>query len=190
MGAIRGLLSLDHPRVGRGLLFGGPRGCLPPARRSACLHGHAGGDATPLRVGDVDFERGVIRVSRPLSPGKHGELVVQSPKSHKSREVPLIAALRPYAEQAAIGKLPDELLFAGPGGGRLTNHNVRRAIGWDALRAAIGRRDLRMHDLRHTFATLLFDAGASAPDIRATLGNSSLQVTVRAETTRSGGSGH
>jgi integrase len=36
-----------------------------------------------------------------------------------------------------------------------------------------------MHDLRHTFATILFDAGASAPDVQATLGHSSLQVTER-----------
>ena len=38
-----------------------------------------------LRVGDVDFERGVIRVSRSLSPGKHGELVQQSPKRHSGQ---------------------------------------------------------------------------------------------------------
>jgi integrase len=144
------------------------------------------GEATALRVGDVDFDRGVIHVSRSLSPGKHGELVEQSPKSHKSREVPLIAALRPNAEEAARGKRPDELLFAGPDGGRLTNHNVRRAIGWDTLRTTIGRPDLRMHDLRHTFATILFDAGASAPDVQATLGHSSLQVTERYSRAREG----
>ncbi len=77
--------------------------------------------------------------------------------------MPLIAALRPHAEQAARVKRPDELLFAGPDGGRLTHHNLRRAIGRDAPRAAIGRPDLRMHDLRHTFTTILFDGGASVP---------------------------
>ena len=148
--------------------------------------GMRAGEATALRVRDVDFERGVIRISRSLSPGKHGELVEQSPKSHKSREVPLIAALRPYAEDAARGKAADELLLAGPGGGRLTNHNVRRAVDWDVLRQAIGRPDLRMHDLRHTFATILFDAGASAPDVQATLGHSSLQVTERYSRAREG----
>jgi integrase len=148
--------------------------------------GMRAGEVTALRVGDVDFARGVIRVSRSLSPGKHGELVEQSPKSHKSREVPLIAALRPYAEDAARGKQPDDLLFAGPDGGRLTNHNLRRAVNWDALRTAIGRPDLRVHDLRHTFATILFDAGASAPDVQATLGHSSLQVTERYSRAREG----
>ncbi|GAA1440707.1 tyrosine-type recombinase/integrase [Leifsonia poae] len=148
--------------------------------------GMRAGEATALRVGDVDFERGIIRVSRSLSPGQRGELIEQSPKSHKSRDVPLIDALRPYAETAARGKQGSDLLFAGPDGGRLTNHNARRGADWETLREAIGRPDLRIHDLRHTFATILFDAGASAPDVQATLGHSSLQVTERYSQAREG----
>lgn len=148
--------------------------------------GMRAGEATALRVRDVDFAHNIIRVSRSLSPGRNGELVEQSPKSHKSREVPLIAALRPHVEEAARGKKPDELLLSGPDGGRLTNHNARRAVDWDVLRTAIGRPDLRMHDLPHTFATILFDAGASAPDVQATLGHSSLQVTERYSRAREG----
>ncbi len=116
----------------------------------------------------------------------HGELIEQSPKSHKEREVPLTRALRPYAVDAARGKGPDDLLFAGPEGGRLTNHNLRRAVNWELVRDQLGRSDLRIHDLRHTFATILFDAGASAPDVQATLGHSSLQVTERYSRAREG----
>ncbi|WP_349815727.1 tyrosine-type recombinase/integrase [Chryseoglobus sp. 28M-23] len=76
--------------------------------------------------------------------------------------------------------------MSGPDGGRLTNHNARRAAYWDVLRPAIGRPDLRMHDLRRTFATILFDAGASAPDVRATLGHSSLQAIERYSRAREG----
>ncbi|WP_411721737.1 hypothetical protein, partial [Mycetocola sp.] len=36
------------------------------------------------------------------------------------------------------------------------------------------------------FATILFDAGASAPDVQATLGHSSLQVTERYSRAREG----
>lgn len=176
----------DDPHDGKlrplGRLSQSTVGAVPLERGGELL----AGEATALRVGDVDFAHGVIRVSRSLSPGQHGELVEQSPKSHKARDVPLIAALRPYAEDAARGKKPDELLLAGPDGGRLTNHNVRRAVDWDTLRKAIGRPGLRMHDLRHTFATILFDAGASAPDVQATLGHSSLQVTERYSRARKG----
>ncbi|WP_395246049.1 tyrosine-type recombinase/integrase [Agromyces sp. MMS24-K17] len=77
-------------------------------------------------------------------------------------------------------------MFDGADGGRLTSHNVRRAVEWDELRVAIGRPDLRIHDLRHTFATILFDAGANAPDVQATLGHSSLQVTERYSRAREG----
>ena len=68
-----------------------------------------------------------------------------------------------------------DLLFAGPDGGRITNLNARRGADWETLREAIGRPDLRIQDLRHTFATILFDAGARASDVQATLGRSSLR---------------
>ena len=176
-------LTVDQVRILLGLV---PEGVYRRYIAALVYTGMRAGEGTALRVGDVDFERGIIRISRSLSPGKHGELIEQSPKSHKSREVPLIDALRPCAEEAARGKQPNELLFAGPDGGRLTNHNLRRAVDWDKLRKVIGRPDLRVHDLRHTFATILFDAGASAPDVQATLGHSSLQVTERYSRAREG----
>ncbi|MFD4421880.1 tyrosine-type recombinase/integrase [Agromyces sp. NPDC058484] len=176
-------LTLDQISV---LLDLVPEGAYRGYLAALVYTGMRAGEATALRVGDVDFERGIIRVSRSLSPGQRGELIEQSPKSHKSRDVPLIDALRPYAEAAARGKQASDLLFAGPDGGRLTNHNGRRGADWETLREAIGRPDLRIHDLRHTFATILFDAGASAPDVQATLGHSSLQVTERYSRAREG----
>ncbi|MCU1560576.1 tyrosine-type recombinase/integrase, partial [Mycetocola sp.] len=82
------------------------------------------------------------------------------------------------------GKQASDLLFAGPDGGRLSNHNARRGVDWETLRAAIGRPDLRIHDLRHTAAVLLFDAGLAAPDVQAILGHSSLLVTQMCADTR------
>lgn len=176
-------LTLDQVQI---LLELVPEGAYRGYIAALVYTGMRAGEVTALRVGDVDFARGIIRVSRSLSPGQHGELIEQSPKSHKSRDVPLIDALRPYAEDAAAGKHASDLLFAGPDGGRLTNHNARRGVDWEKLRAAVGRPDLRVHDLRHTFATILFDAGATAPDVQATLGHSSLQVTERYSRAREG----
>ncbi|HKU11702.1 MAG TPA: site-specific integrase [Sinomonas sp.] len=148
--------------------------------------GMRAGEATAVRVRDADLEQGVIRVSRSFSPGPHGELIEQSHKSHKDRDVPITEALRPHVVEALKGKGPDELLFSGPDGGRLTARNLRRAVDWEKIRAALSRPDLRVHDLRHTFATILFDAGASAPDVQAVLGHSSLQVTERYSRAREG----
>ncbi|CAN5459751.1 hypothetical protein BH10ACT6_BH10ACT6_07820 [soil metagenome] len=95
--------------------------------------------------------------------------------------------LQRHPQRQERGRLPGAgLLFAGPDGGRPTNHNLRRAVGWDELRIDLGRPDLRIHDLRHTFATILFDAGASTPDVQATLGHSSLPVTERYSPAREG----
>lgn len=82
-------------------------------------------------------------------------------------------------EGAINGKRRSDLAFSGPRAGALNPSNVRRAVDWDALRQKLDRPDLRIHDLRHTLATLLFDAGASANDVQAILGHSSLQVTER-----------
>ncbi|CAG7622887.1 tyrosine-type recombinase/integrase [Leucobacter soli] len=150
------------------------------------LTGMRAGEATAMRVRDADLHRGILHVSRSFSPGQHGELIEQSPKSHKEREVPLTKQLRPFAIEAAKGKEPDDLLWCGPNGGRLTARNFRRAVEWEKIQTALRRPDLRVHDLRHTFATILFDGGAAAPDVQAVLGHSSLQVTERYSRAREG----
>lgn len=76
-------------------------------------------------------------------------------------------------------------MFTGARGGRLNPSNVRRAVDWDGLRSRLERPDLRIHDLRHTLATLLFDAGAAANDVQAILGHSSMQVTEKYSRARS-----
>lgn len=144
------------------------------------------GEATAIRVRDVDLTQGVLRVSRSFSPGLNGELIEQSPKSHKERQVPIVQAFLPHVQEAMKDKEPDDLLFSGPNGGRLVAANFRRAVDWAMIRTAVKRPDLRVHDLRHTFATILFDAGASAPDVQAVLGHSSLQVTERYSRAREG----
>lgn len=67
---------------------------------------------------------------------------------------------------------------------RLANHNVRRAVNGEEMREAIGRPNLRIGDLRHTFASILFDA--DAPDGLAILGDSRQPVTERYSRARDG----
>ena len=115
-----------------------------------------------------------------------GELIEQSPKSNKERQVPIVKALRPYLREAMTDKGPDDLVFSGPRSGRIVAKNFRRFVDWERIRKELRRPDLRVHDLRHTFATILFDAGASAPDVQAVLGHSSLQVTEHYSRAREG----
>lgn len=147
--------------------------------------GMRAGEASALRIEDVDLDGRVIHVRRSFSTGADGKLVEQTPKSHKERTVPLPGALVPVLSRAMAGKRRSELVFTGPRGGRLNTSNVRRAVDWEALRENLDRPDLRIHDLRHTLATMLFDAGTAANDVQAILGHSSLQVTERYSRARS-----
>ena len=66
-------------------------------------------------------------------------------------------------------------VFPARAGGHLTA--IREA--WDTLRAAAGIPDVRLHDLRHTFASLAASSGASLPLIGGMLGHSSPATTHR-----------
>ncbi|MGB2149080.1 MAG: tyrosine-type recombinase/integrase, partial [Cobetia amphilecti] len=50
---------------------------------------------------------------------------------------------------------------------------------WEDARKAMGRPDLRFHDLRHSYASMLAQAGESMTTVRDLLGHSSLIVTSR-----------
>ncbi len=50
---------------------------------------------------------------------------------------------------------------------------------WDSMRKRAGLRHVRMHDLRHTFASLLINGGASLFLVQTALGHSSPQTTLR-----------
>lgn len=136
-------------------------------------------EATALRVGDVDLNARAIHVHRSLTVGADGKMLETRPKSHKSRVVPIATPLLPHLLGSMDGKGRDDHVFTGPKGGILSTSNVRRAVRWSEVRAGLDRPDLRLHDLRHTFATLLFDAGTAANDVQAMLGHSSMQMTER-----------
>lgn len=50
---------------------------------------------------------------------------------------------------------------------------------WDAARKAAGMPELRMHDLRHSFASFLVNAGRSLYEVQNILGHSQLNTTQR-----------
>jgi len=142
-------------------------------------------EAAALQVGDVDVASRSIHVHRSFSTNLEGKIQEYTPKSHKERDVPIPAALVPHLLEAMEGKARSALVFTGPRGGRINGSNVRRAVKWDAMKELLDRDDYRIHDLRHTLATLLFDGGASANDVQAIMGHSTLQMTERYSRARS-----
>jgi len=95
----------------------------------------------------------------------HGGRILLRPdqtKSGKARVVPVPKDARPWLED-----LPFDTTYA----------KLRGA--WENARRDIGRPDLRFHDLRHSYASLLAQAGESMTTVRDLLGHSSLIVTSR-----------
>lgn len=58
-----------------------------------------------------------------------------------------------FGRRAARGRVSLVASAAHGTAGSLTSHNARRGSDWKALRETIGRLDLRIQDLRHTFVT-------------------------------------
>lgn len=142
-------------------------------------------EAAALQVGDVDVASRSIHVHRSFSTNLEGKIQEYTPKSHKERDVPIPAALVPHLLEAMEGKARSALVFTGPRGGRINGSNVRRAVKWGTVKELLDRDDYRIHDLRHTLATLLFDGGTSANDVQAIMGHSTLQMTERYSRARS-----
>jgi integrase len=68
-------------------------------------------------------------------------------------------------------------MFCSEHGGLLHPHNLRDRIFYGLLKKA-GLRQVRFHDLRHTFASLLLQQGESPVYVKEQLGHSSIQITV------------
>jgi len=62
----------------------------------------------------------------------------------------------------AAGKPPDAWLFDAPEGGPLRESNWKRSVGWSAATSAVGVPGFRVHDLRHTAASVWLAAGVCA----------------------------
>ena len=109
------------------------------------------GEATALRVCDIDLDRRRIDVHRAFSD-VGGQLVLGTPKSHQSRSVPVPPFIAAAIAEAVAGKRADDLVFTKRGGSVLRLSNWRRAVFLPArARAEISER-FRIHDLRHTAA--------------------------------------
>ena len=78
-----------------------------------------------------------------------------------------------------MGTLDGELLFPDERGGLLRNTNWRRrAFDRAARGAGLTPPRLRVHDLRHTAASLSIHAGASVKAVQSQLGHASATMTL------------
>ena len=130
------------------------------ALRLLMLTGCRRNEILTLRWQDVDLEHDEIR----LRDAKTGPRAV--PLSPTARQV-----------LAALPRQPDNpWVISGRGhGARLSNLNAT----WTVVRKKAGLEDVRMHDLRHSYASRALSLGESLPMIGKLLGHHKIQTTAR-----------
>ena len=98
-------------------------------------------------------------------------------KSGKIRHIPLssgaVKLLRAVKNKA---EKRGEYIFPNPQTGPPF---VSIFYSWDAARTKAGLRDLRIHDLRHSFASFLVNAGRSLYEVQELLGHANIRTTSR-----------
>ena len=144
------------------------------------LAGLRWGELAGLQVGDrVSVPGPGLRLRRAvLGSEGGGALYVDTLKNHRARTVPLVAELVPIVDRWSAGKEPEAWLFAAPGGGPLRESNWKRSVVWRAARVAAGVPDVRVHDLRHTAASLWLAAGADPKVVQRVLGHATAAMTM------------
>ena len=141
---------------------------------TAAFTGLRRGELIALRWRDVDFSGFILRVRASYAGG-----ALTAPKSGKVRSVPLApevasALARLSGRGGHAGE--DDLVFPGELGDYLDGSALRRRYTAALKRA--GLRQLRFHDLRHTFGTRMI-AKADIRRVQEWMGHADVQTTMR-----------
>lgn len=112
------------------------------------------GELVGLRVEDVDLTARRLRVRRSITQ-VGGKLVEGNPKSAAGRRsIPIPQRVVPILSKRVSGRLPGQPAITSPNGSLLGLENWKRSTRWRTAIVEIGRPSLRVHDLRHTYASL------------------------------------
>ena len=153
----------------------------------AVTTGLRSGELRGLQWQDINLENGVLSVSRTLQKDLAGRLVLGDPKTDRSRRsLPLAAvaveALKIHRDRQALGMtwlgekwLESDFVFTTTTGTPLDGPNLLHRF--HRLLLQIGLPKLRLHDLRHSCATLLLSEGVELRVIMELLGHSTIVLT-------------
>jgi integrase len=140
------------------------------------------GEVFGLEWGDIDFNGRFIEVRRGIVKGR-----TETPKNGKTRRVDMSAQLTETLRELKTqrkretlskgwSKIP-ERVFISENGSTLDTDNFRHRVFNKVLDKA-GLRRIRIHDLRHTYASFLIQQAESLAYVRDQLGHHSIKVTV------------
>lgn len=149
------------------------------------LHtGLRSGELQGLQWSDVDWNSKYIQVSRQVVRGK----VTKLKNKHSRRKVDCsddllstLGALKKTRQEEALKNgvnAISEWMFTNDKGDRIDIVNVKTRFFKRVLRKA-GLRDIRFHDLRHSFASLLLAQGAPVTYVSSQLGHANPHITMK-----------
>jgi integrase len=145
------------------------------------------GELLALLWTDIDFETGVVTISKSLEQTRAGGLRVKGTKSGRVRRVGLddadLDVLRDHHAQqredkAAFGAdyRDHGLVFCQPSGGYYSPMQVGARVKEALLKAGLG--GFRLHSLRHSHATVLLSQGTPLKVVSERLGHADANITL------------
>ncbi|HRD10506.1 MAG TPA: site-specific integrase [Mycobacterium sp.] len=138
------------------------------------------GETSELRRKDVGKNAATLHVRRAVTY-RAGEFHVGEPKTAAGvRDVAVPPHIRPLVTahlKNHVGRDPEALLFPVEDGNHM--HGDIYRTHWEKARAAIGKPNLRVHDLRHVGAVLAAQSGATTAELMHRLGHTTPQMALR-----------
>nr|ANY57917.1 Phage integrase [uncultured bacterium] len=160
-----------------GALLGAAAG---PFRAFLGLSAFAGlrlGETAAVQVADVDFLRRTLRVTRQVQRAGGGEVDVRPPKHGSERTVFLAPSLVDLLSAHVARHCPDGgWLFPTVAGGPVTANTI--GPQWRRTLARAEVSGVRLHDLRHFYASGLIASGCDVVTVQRALGHASATTTL------------
>lgn len=163
---------------------------LHPLWHLLALEGMRKGEALGLRWQDINWDREAAHISQTVVADKAngGKTIIQrrTMTATSARAVRLtpdtLAALRAFEarwrerKRAAADWKDNDLIVCTGHGTPISPRNVTRSF--EALVLSTGLRRIRVHDLRHTAATMLLKAGVPPKIVSERLGHTRITITL------------
>jgi integrase len=138
------------------------------------------GETSELQRKDISADCATLHIRRAVTY-RAGKFTVGEPKTAAGvRDVAVPPHIRPVIKahlKSHVKPEPDSLVFPMENGAHMHGDNYRTP--WEKARAAIGKPNLRVHDLRHVGAVLAAQSGATTAELMHRLGHTTPEMALR-----------
>lgn len=144
------------------------------------------GEILALNVEDIDMKEGVIKVNKAVEFIQN-EPKIKTPKTPRSiRTIPILNPLIPYLKAQIEGKKKGDVVFRNNKDAMYTKADVQMLSRnfnkeYNKYLQETGDNEevhFTMHQFRHTFCTMLYNAGVDVKMAQDILGHNSVNVTL------------